>query len=153
MSVLNLENNFLTTFSFNKSLILSRMRLFEVAHRCFYVQLGEKGRGAPYLNRRATRGWGEMPPLPFFWKLQTNFLILEKKVSDCVHPYVKFIIKNVVLRVSKRKNSEIFPKYWYFERNVLTKCLSKSSNFTKPPLPWKSFSYAPAQSTYPYLQW
>ena len=83
------------------------MRLFEVAHRCFYVQVGEKGRGAPYVDRRAIGGEEKCLPCPFL-KIKNKFLDFRKKGSDCVHPYVKFAIQNVVLRVSKRKKLEMF---------------------------------------------
>ena len=33
----------------------------------------------------------------------------ENKESDCVHPWVKFSIENIVSRVSRRKSSKIFP--------------------------------------------
>ena len=71
--------------------------------------------------------------VPWFWK----------KCPDCVHPYVKFAIQNAVLKVSKRKNSKIFPCGAFF-LDFLRKCLSKCPNFTKPPLPRKIFGCAPA---------
>ena len=74
-------------------------------------------------------------PLHFF-KNQKKCADFAKKGPDCVHPLVKFIIQNVVFRVSTRKNSEIFPAGLFFIE-FLTKCLSKCPNFTKPPLPWK----------------
>ena len=37
-----------------------------------------------------------------------------KKDPDCVHLWVKFSIQNVVLRVSGRKNSKIFPGGTFF---------------------------------------
>ena len=45
-------------------------------------------------------------PCPFFEN--------KKKCPDCVHPYIKFSIQNVVLRVSKRKNFEMFPCEAFF---------------------------------------
>ena len=80
--------------------------------------------------RRSTRGGGL--PCPFL-KIKKSALILEKKCPDCVHPQVKFAIQNVVLRVSKRKNSKIFSCVAFF-LDFLIKCLSKCPNFTKPPL-------------------
>ena len=65
-----------------------------------------------------------------------------KKCPDSVHPLLKFVIQNVVLRVSKRKNSEIFLCGAFF-LDFLIKCLSKCSNFTKPPLPWEISGCAP----------
>ena len=52
---------------------------------------GGRGRGLPFFENRKK--------CPDFWK----------KESDCVHPYVKFTIQNVVLRVSKRKSFKTFP--------------------------------------------
>ena len=54
------------------------------------------------------RGGGGRPPLSFF-EDQKKCLDFRKKGSDCVHPYVKFAIQNIVLRVSKRKYFKIFP--------------------------------------------
>ena len=101
-------------------------------------------------SRRATRrgggGEGGGPPYPFF-KIKKGALILKKKCPDCVHPLVKFAIQNVVLRVSKRKNSKIFPCGAFF-LDFLIKCLSKYPNFTKPPLPWKISSCVPEKSKF-----
>ena len=65
-----------------------------------------------------------------------KLLKIKQKCLDFVHPYVKFTIQNVVLRVSKRKNFKMFPCGVFF-LEFLTKCLWKCPNFTKPPLPWK----------------
>ena len=43
-----------------------------------------------------------------------TFLPFAKKGPACVHPSVKFTIQNIVLRVSRRKNSEIFPAGPFF---------------------------------------
>ena len=51
-----------------------------------------------------------------------------KKGPDCIHVGVKFSIQNINLRVSRRKNSKIFP----FFLVLLMKCLSKCP---KPPSP------------------
>ena len=57
------------------------------------------------------------------------------KNRDCVHLWVKFCIQNIVLGVSRRKNSKTFV--------LLTKCLSNCPNSTKPPLPllhtWRKY--------------
>ena len=60
------------------------------------------------LPRRATR-----PPQPFF-KNKKNCPDFRKKGPDWVHPYVQFIIQNVVLRVFKRKTPKFFPVGLFF---------------------------------------
>ena len=63
---------------------------------------------------RATReGLGSRPPLPFFEnrKKHPDF---GKEGPDSVHLWVKYSIQNVVLRVSRRKNSKIFPAGPFF---------------------------------------
>ena len=96
-----------------------------------------------YVNRRTTRGEGGRPPLPFF-ENQKKWPDFGKKCPDCVHLYAKFAIQNAVLRTSKRKTSKKFPCEVFF-LDFLIKCLSKCSNFTKPPLPWKMSGCAPGQ--------
>ena len=54
--------------------------------------------------------------------------------------WVKPFIRNVVLTVSRRKNSKLFP----FFRVFLVKCLWKCPSSTKPPLPWKMSGCASA---------
>ena len=72
------------------------------------------------------------PPLPFF-ENQRKCHDFAKQGPDCVHPQVKFTIQNVVLRVSRRKNSEIFSaRSFFFE--FLRERLWKCPKFTKPPL-------------------
>ena len=73
------------------------------------------------------------PPLLFF-ENKKKCPDFSKKGPDCVHPYVKCTIQNVVLRVCKRKNFKIFPCGVFF-LEFLTKCLSECPNFTKSPLP------------------
>ena len=58
-------------------------------------------------------------------------------------PILKFTIQNVVLRVSRRKNSEIFLCGACFFFELLTKCLWNSPHFTKPLLPRKMFCCVP----------
>ena len=53
------------------------------------------------------------PPLPFF-ENKKKCPDFPKKGPDCVHPYVKFIIQNVVLRGSKIKNFKVFPCEAFF---------------------------------------
>ena len=44
-----------------------------------------------------------------FWKLKKSVLIFWEKCPVSVHLCVKFLIWNAILRVSRRKNSDIFP--------------------------------------------
>ena len=57
---------------------------------------------------------------------------LAKKGPDCAHLWVKFSIQNVVSRVSRRKNSKIFPCEASF-LVFLTKYLSKFATSTNHP--------------------
>ena len=77
------------------------------------------------------------PLLPFF-ENRKKCPDFEKKDSDYVRPWVKFSIKNVVLRVSIGKNFKIFPA---------EKSTFKCPNLTKSPLPCKIFGCAPAFRT------
>ena len=81
------------------------------------------------------RNQGEEGDLACFWK----------KGPDSVHPWIKFFIQNVVLRVSRRKKS--FPAETSFLM-FFTKCLSKCTSSTKPPLPWKISGSAPTLRHY-----
>ena len=54
-------------------------------------------------------------PCPFL-KIEKVALILEKKDPNCVHPWVESPIQNVVLKVSRRKSSRIFPAGPFFLR-------------------------------------
>ena len=81
------------------------------------------------------------PPLHFF-ENQKSALILGKKGPDSVHFWVKYSIQNIVVRVSRRKNSKIYPVGPFF-LVFLTKFLSKCTNCAKPSLPWKISGYAP----------
>ena len=101
--------------------------------------------------RHATQGrvGGGLPCR--FSKIEEIALILEKKSHDCVHLWVKFSIENIVLRVSRRKNSKIFPCGAFFV--LLMKCLSKCPNSAKPLLPWKVSGCAPGYiSNIPWFQ-
>ena len=53
------------------------------------------------------RGRGENSPTLF--QNRKNCLDFEKKEPDCAHLWVKLSIQNIVLRVSRRKNSKMFP--------------------------------------------
>ena len=68
----------------------------------------------------------------------------KKALIVSIFGWVKFSIQNVVLTVSRRKNSKVFPSRAPFFRAFLTKWLSKCLNFIKPPLPWKMSGCAPA---------
>ena len=93
---------------------------------------------------------GGRPPLPFF-ENRRNCPDFGKKSHDCVHLLVKFSIENIVLRVSRRKNSKIFPCGAFSV--LLMKCLSESPNSTKPLLPWKISGCAPGYiSNIPWFQ-
>ena len=81
-------------------------------------------------SRRATRG---RPPLLFF-ENRKKVHWFWKKGPNCVHPWVASSIQNLVLRVSREKNSKIFPCGAFF-LVFLIKRLSKCPNSTKPPLP------------------
>ena len=62
-----------------------------------------------------------MPPLPFF-ENRKKCPDLGKKGPDCVLPWVKFSIQNVVLKVSRIKNAKKFSQrglfFVTFWRNV-----------------------------------
>ena len=47
--------------------------------------------------------------LAFFLKSKKMCPDFRKKRPNCVHPYAKFTIQHVVLRISKIKNFKIFP--------------------------------------------
>ena len=54
-------------------------------------------------------GWrGGGLPCPFL-KIKKNCPDFRKKDPDCVHPFVKFAIYNVILRVSSRRDFKLFP--------------------------------------------
>ena len=57
-----------------------------------------------------TRNYGEgWPPLPLFINRKKCPDFRKKRHSDCVRLWIKFSIQYVVLRVTTRKNSKIFP--------------------------------------------
>ena len=85
--------------------------------------------------RHGTRGKGGGLPCPFL-KIKKSALILEKICPDCVYPCVKFAIQNVILRVSKRKNSKNFPCRAFF-LDFLIKCLSSALISRNLPCPEK----------------
>ena len=72
-------------------------------------------------------GGKQQPRLPFLEnrKRCTNF---GKQGPDCVHHWVKCFIQNVVLTVSRIKNSKK-------NFRIFMKCFSKSHSSMKPPMP------------------
>ena len=83
--------------------------------------------------RRATTGEGRGFPCRFYKSLKVPWFW--KKRPDIANLWVKISIQNVVLRVSRRKNSKTFP---FFSR-FLTKCLSKCPDFPKTSSALKNF--------------
>ena len=61
----------------------------------------------PHSKSRNYGGEGRLP-LPFL-KIEKNCPDFGTKGPDCAHHWVKFSIQNVVLRVSRRKISKMFP--------------------------------------------
>ena len=79
-------------------------------------------------HRRATgREKGSLPCRFLELKKLSWFL---KERPWCIHPWVKFSIQNIVLRVSRRKNSKLFPCGPLF-LVFLTKSLLKYPSSTK----------------------
>ena len=79
-------------------------------------------------------GW---PPLPFF-ENRKKCPDFGKKGHDCIHSWIKFSIQNVVLSVSRRKNSKVFPCGAFFSRHF-DEMFIEVPNPTKPPTTWKIF--------------
>ena len=75
--------------------------------------------------------------------MKKSALILGTKYPNFVHTWIKSSIKNVVLRVTRRKYPKIFPRGSFF-LVFLGKSLSKCRNSTKLHLPWKIFGCMPA---------
>ena len=61
----------------------------------------------PHLSARNYGGEGRPPRCPF--ENQKTSPDFGKKGPDLVHLSVKFSIQNIVLRVSRRKNSKMYP--------------------------------------------
>ena len=100
-----------------------------------------------YLSRRL---WEKEGGLPYpFLKFEKSALILAKKGPHSVHLWSTYSIQNLILRVSKRKNSKIFLRACFFlvlYTNFLSKCpnSAKQSPVLKNfwlriccPLPWQ----------------
>ena len=83
--------------------------------------------------------WGEGEDLYCTFSKIKSVLILENKVPDCVHPWVKFFIKNVVLRVFRTKDCKILTCGAFFYV-CLTKSFWKCPN--SPALIISSFTPA-----------
>ena len=89
-----------------------------------------------HFRGRSPLKW-EMPEVSpaLFLKIKKSALILEKKHSDCVYLWVKFLMWNVVLRdlvENLRKFSQ-----WGFSFVLKIKYLSKCPYSKKSSLPWK----------------
>ena len=67
-------------------------------------------------------------------KIEKKCPDFRKKYPDCVHLWVKCLIWKAILRVSRRKNSEIFP-CWAFLWCVVDKMFIEVPNSKKPRLP------------------
>ena len=67
----------------------------------------------PHSQASSQGGGGSGFPCPFL-KMEKSVLILEENCPDCVHLWVKFSIQNAVFRVSKKKNSKMFPYGAFF---------------------------------------
>ena len=89
-----------------------------------------------HFRGRSPLKW-EMPEVSpaLFLKIKKSALILEKKHSDCVYLWVKFLMWNVVLRVSSRKSPKIFPVGFFF--CVEDKISIEVSWLQEIFLPWK----------------
>ena len=66
-----------------------------------------------YLTGAQLGGGGRRFPLPFFDN-RKNCHDFGKNGPDCTHLCVKFSIQNVVLRVSRTKNTKIFPCFFSY---------------------------------------
>ena len=97
-------------------------------------------------------GRGEVSPA-LFWKSKKSALIFGKKGPVIVHLCVEYSIQNVVLRVSRRKNSKNFPCRAHFFLVFLAEFLSKYPNSVKCPLPWKISGNAPVIFGQLVLHW
>ena len=87
-----------------------------------------------YLSRRLWEKEGGLP-CPFL-KFEKSALILAKKGPNSVHLWSTYSIQNLILRVSKRKNSKIFLRgcfFLCFIQIFYRSVLIPQSN----PLPWK----------------
>ena len=73
------------------------------------------------------RGRGEASPVLF--ENRKRYPDFAKKGLDYFHFWVKFFIENIILKVSRRKNSKMFPCEAFFVA-FLKKCLSKCPSST-----------------------
>ena len=89
-----------------------------------------------YLSRRL---WEKEGGLPYpFLKFEKSALILAKKGPHSVHLWSTYSIQNLILRVSKRKNSKIFLRACFF-LVLYTNFLSKCPNSAKQSPVLKNF--------------
>ena len=104
------------------------------------------------LIKKTCRGERGGLPSPFF-ENRKKCPDFWKKGPDCVYLWVKFSIQNVVLRVSRRKNSKMFPCGASFS-GVFDEIFIEVPKFHKspPPLPWKISGCAPAPKHYSFCK-
>ena len=95
-----------------------------------------------YLRRVTRGGRGGGLPCPFskIGKKCPNF---GKKMPWLCPSWVKFLILNVVLRVSRRKKTHIFSLRGF--SFMCCRCLSTCPDSEKTPLPWKIPGYEPVK--------
>ena len=130
----------IVTFSDNSKQV--EQSIFKIFYQARNKGGGGGGKG------RVEGGWVRGGGLPCpFWKSK-KVPWFWKKGPNCVHPWAKSSIQNIVLRVSRRKSSKIFPAGPFFLA-FLMKGLSKCSNSTKPPLPKKISGCVSVCHTYP----
>ena len=104
---------------------------------CIQVFLNIKDKDIhAYSHRHTAKGEGGDLSCPFL-KIGKSGVILGNK-SDFFHLWVKFSIENVVLWVSRRKNSKMFP-CGTFSVVFLMKSVSKCPYFHKSSPPLKNF--------------
>ena len=102
--------------------------------------------------RRVTRRGGGRFPLSLL-KDHKKCLDFGKIDPDSVHLLVKFSIQNVILKVSRRKNSKFSPVE-PFSLKLFTIFLLKYSSSQKPSLPWKFLiALLPSVPPFELLYW
>ena len=124
--MLYVNRNFMGNQSWNKiktfSLVYVKLKIF------VNNQAGKRGGGGG-------GGGGEGDVLCSFLKIGKSALIFEKRIK-----WVESSIQNLVLRVSRRKSSKIFP---CGSLSLVFLKKSKCPNFTKSLLLWKITGWAP----------
>ena len=97
------------------------------------------------------RTWGLTCFFLFFFENRKKYPDFGKTGFDCVHLWVKFCIHNVVLRVSRKKNSIGFTAGPFF-LVFLMKCIWKCPSSTKSPQSWKISGCAPTLRYYSFCK-